>query len=77
MESLCSVGRSTKKGKRQQGFIGEKGNPIPRRLFESNSSFLELSLLCPLDLGLPIKSCISLCLFYFVSINPNWDFGFC
>ncbi|POO03753.1 Histidine kinase-like ATPase, C-terminal domain containing protein [Trema orientale] len=25
MESLCSVGRSTKKGKRQQGFIGEKG----------------------------------------------------
>ena len=25
MESLCSVGRSTKKGKRRQGFIGEKG----------------------------------------------------
>uniref|UniRef100_A0A803NWD8 Sacsin n=1 Tax=Cannabis sativa TaxID=3483 RepID=A0A803NWD8_CANSA len=25
MDSLCSIGRSTKKGKRQQGFIGEKG----------------------------------------------------
>ncbi|XP_048444218.1 protein NO VEIN-like [Pyrus x bretschneideri] len=25
MDSICSVGRSTKKGKRQQGFIGEKG----------------------------------------------------
>ncbi|KAF4379461.1 hypothetical protein G4B88_024446 [Cannabis sativa] len=25
MESLCSIGRSTKKGRRQQGFIGEKG----------------------------------------------------
>ncbi|KAK9948530.1 hypothetical protein M0R45_004101 [Rubus argutus] len=25
MDSICSIGRSTKKGKRQQGFIGEKG----------------------------------------------------
>ena len=25
IESLCSVGRSTKKGKRQGGYIGEKG----------------------------------------------------
>lgn len=25
MESICSVGRSTKKGKRNKGFIGEKG----------------------------------------------------
>ncbi|KAH9620517.1 hypothetical protein KSS87_015167 [Heliosperma pusillum] len=25
MESICSVGRSTKKGKKDQGFIGEKG----------------------------------------------------
>ncbi|XP_068313766.1 protein NO VEIN-like [Pyrus communis] len=25
MDSICSVGRSTKKGKRQRGFIGEKG----------------------------------------------------
>ncbi|CAN6562394.1 unnamed protein product [Malus baccata var. baccata] len=24
MDSICSVGRSTKKGKRQHGFIGEK-----------------------------------------------------
>ncbi|CAL8101226.1 unnamed protein product [Prunus armeniaca] len=25
IDSICSIGRSTKKGKRQQGFIGEKG----------------------------------------------------
>lgn len=25
IDSICSVGRSTKKGKRRQGFIGEKG----------------------------------------------------
>ncbi|XP_068308008.1 uncharacterized protein [Pyrus communis] len=25
MDSICSIGRSTKKGKRRQGFIGEKG----------------------------------------------------
>jgi len=25
IESVCSVGRSTKKGRRQEGFIGEKG----------------------------------------------------
>lgn len=25
MESLCSVGRLTKKGRRQEGFVGEKG----------------------------------------------------
>jgi hypothetical protein len=25
MESLCSVGLSTKKGRRKEGFIGEKG----------------------------------------------------
>lgn len=28
MLSLCSVGRSTKRGKRDQGFIGEKGISI-------------------------------------------------
>ncbi|KAL5979006.1 hypothetical protein ACLOJK_018901 [Asimina triloba] len=25
IESICSVGRSTKKGQRQRGYIGEKG----------------------------------------------------
>ncbi|KAM1025055.1 hypothetical protein ACFX13_038954 [Malus domestica] len=28
MDSICSVGRSTKKGKRHQGFIGEKVFPF-------------------------------------------------
>lgn len=29
IESICSVGRSTKKGNRKQGYIGEKGTSIP------------------------------------------------
>ncbi|KAL5978977.1 hypothetical protein ACLOJK_018872, partial [Asimina triloba] len=28
IESICSVGRSTKKGQRQRGYIGEKGTTI-------------------------------------------------
>ena len=28
IESICSVGQSTKKGKRQFGFIGEKGKVL-------------------------------------------------
>lgn len=27
IDSICSVGRSTKKGNRQRGYIGEKGMP--------------------------------------------------
>ena len=26
IDALCSIGQSTKKGKRRQGYIGEKGN---------------------------------------------------
>jgi hypothetical protein len=28
IDSLCGIGRSTKKGKRDQGFIGEKGKQL-------------------------------------------------
>ena len=28
IESICSVGRSTKKGNRKRGYIGEKGNSL-------------------------------------------------
>lgn len=29
IESICSVGRSTKKGNRKRGYIGEKGMSLP------------------------------------------------
>lgn len=28
IDSICSVGRSTKKGNRKRGYIGEKGTPF-------------------------------------------------
>lgn len=29
IESICRIGRSTKKGNRHLGYIGEKGTPVP------------------------------------------------
>lgn len=33
MDSICSIGRSTKKGKRRQGFIGEKGKLLTTEFY--------------------------------------------
>lgn len=41
IESICSVGRSTKKGFRKRGYIGEKGN----YLMSSNPCQLDLLML--------------------------------
>lgn len=38
MESICSVGRSTKKGRRSKGFIGEKGDKNNMKTFYFNFS---------------------------------------
>jgi hypothetical protein len=37
IDSLCGIGRSTKKGRRDQGFIGKKG-----RVIKDNRSRLSL-----------------------------------
>lgn len=40
IDSICSIGRSTKKGKRRQGFIGEKGNILTENISFGNVSCL-------------------------------------
>lgn len=44
IESLCSIGKSTKKGRRCQGFIGEKGSIFEVRTY-SRILFLSFNLL--------------------------------
>lgn len=40
VEALCAVGLSTKKGKRDSGYIGEKGTILPAITYPSSPSIL-------------------------------------